>query len=408
MSGSRRTVLHVDMDAFFASVEQQTYPFLRGRPVGVCGDPDGRTVVAAASYEAKRRGVKTAMTVPEARRRCPGIILVGGDPAKYIDTSVRILAIYGRYTDLVEVFSVDEAFLDVTNSAHLYGGAEAVARRVKAEIRERFGLTCSVGIGPNKLIAKLLSDRAKPDGLTAAGPEELPALLERTPVGELCGIGRRTEEELGRLGIKTCAELGRCPERRLVARFGVNGAKLARMGRGEDESPVLPCWHEPDTKSMGHALTLERDTRDPAVVRRQLLQLSEQVGRRLRRDGYAGRTVALVIRYADFSSRVRQRSLRERVDEGWRIYAVGMKLFEELYEPGRFIRLLGISVSGLARNLRQAGLFDDPADPGGDALLRAADFINDRFGEFRVARARLLSRAREPGVIPPSWRPGRG
>lgn len=403
-----RTVLHVDMDAFFASVEQQTYPFLRGRPVGVCGNPDSRTVVAAASYEAKRRGVKTAMTVPAARLACPDIILVPGDPAKYIDTATRIFAVYGRYTDLVEVFSIDEAFLDVTGSAHLHGGAPAVARAIKLDIRRRLGLRCSVGIAPNKLIAKLASDMSKPDGLVVVAPGDLPDLLERTPVEKLCGIGPRTREELNRFGIRTCADLGRYPERRLVARFGVNGARLSRMGRGEDDSPVRPGWQAPDAKSVGHSLTLAGDTRDPAVIRRHLLQLAEQVGRRLRRDGYAGRTIAIVVRYADFTTRVRRRSLPDHVSDGHRVYAVGLRLFDEIYEAGRYVRLLGISVSALVRNFASAGLFDDPGPTGGPSLLIAADIINDRFGEFAVARARLNRRAPGPGVIAPSWRPRAG
>jgi DNA polymerase-4 len=407
MTSAPRTVLHVDMDAFFAAVEQQTYPFLRGKPVGVCGDPDGRTVVAAASYEAKRRGVKTAMTVPEARRRCPEIVLVGGDPAKYIDTSVRLLAIYAQYTDLVEVFSIDEAFLDVTASAHLRGGAEAVARAIKSDVRRRFGLTCSIGIAPNKLVAKFASDWAKPDGLTVIPPGELPALLARTPIEALCGIGPKTRETLNQLGITTCAELGCYPERQLVALFGVNGAKLSRMGRGEDSSPVQACCHETPAVSMGHSLTLARDTHDPTVIRRHLLQLAEQVGRRLRRDRYSGRTVAIVIRYSDFTTRVRRRSLRSHTDDGHRLYTTGMKLFDELYETGRDVRLLGISLSGLVRDLPPAGLFDSPDVPGDDVFLRAADLVNDRFGEFTVARARLTHRARGPGIIAPSWRPDR-
>ncbi|HDQ98901.1 MAG TPA: DNA polymerase IV [candidate division WOR-3 bacterium] len=407
MKPGPRLVLHVDMDAFFASVEQRTYPFLRGRPVGVCGDPEGRTVVAAASYEAKRRGVKTAMTVPAARRLCPDIVLVPGDPAKYIDSSVRILAIYGEYTDLVEVFSIDEAFLDVTGSAHLHGGAEAVGRAIKAEVRRRLGLNCSVGVAPNKLVAKLASDLSKPDGLLVVRPEDLPALMAATPVEKLCGIGPRTREELARLGIRTCAELGRYPERRLVARFGVNGAKLSRMGRGEDPSPVRPGVQAPDAKSVGHSLTLAQDTRDPAIIRRHLLQLSEQVGRRLRRDGYAGRTVSIVIRYADFTTRARRHSLAGHLSDGYRVYAAGLRLFGELYEAGRFVRLLGISVSTLTRNFAQAELFNSPETPAGDMLLRATDLVNDRFGEFAVARAGLIRRAPASRVIPPSWRPRR-
>ncbi len=399
-----RSVLHVDMDAFFASVEQQTYPFLRGKPVGVCGDPDGRTVVAAASYEAKRRGVKTAMTLPEARRLCPDIILVAGDPTKYVDTSVRILAIYARFTDLVEVFSIDEAFLDVTASCHLFGGDLAVARSIKQAVRGQFGLSCSVGVAPNKLLAKLASDMEKPDGLTVIRPEAVPELMARTPVEDLCGIGRQTRTKLNALGVRTCAELGRYPERELVRLFGVIGHHLHKMGLGEDESPVQPYYHEPEAKSMGHSFTLDRDTRDPALIRRHLLQLSEQVGRRLRRDSYAGRTVALVLRYADFSTVVRQRSLKEPLNDGCRIFEVATKLFEELYRPPRYVRLLGVSVSGLVRTRPPADLFSEERR---ESLFAAADAVNDRYGEFSMARARIIERAPGPRVIPPSWRPGR-
>ncbi len=399
-----RQVLHVDMDAFFASVEQQTYPFLRGKPVGVCGNPDGRTVIAAASYEAKRLGVKTAMTVPEARRLCPEIVLVPGNPARYIDTSIRILAIYTRFTDLVEVFSIDEAFLDVTNSAHLFGGPGKVAGEIKRDIKERFGITCSIGIAPNKLLAKLVGELHKPDGLTTIRPDEVEHLLATMPVEEICGIGRKTTVKLQRLGVRTCGELGRYPEKNLRVAFGINGIHLHNIGLGKDDSPVMPYVHEPDTKSMGHSLTLERDTRNMATIRRHLLQLSEQVGRRLRRDGYAGRTVSIVLRYADFTTTVRQRSLKNHINDGHRIYQTGLKLFGELYQPERYVRLLGISVSNLVRELKQATLFENRRD---NSLFEAADRINDRFGEFSLTRARLTTRSRGPGVISPSWRPAK-
>ncbi len=397
-----RQVLHVDMDAFFASVEQQTFPFLRGKPVGVCGDPDGRTVIAAASYEAKRRGVKTAMMLSDARRLCPDIILVSGHPAKYVDTSTRILAHYATYTDKVEVFSIDEAFLDVTQSAHLFGGPEAVARRIKAWLRETFGLTCSVGVAPNKLLAKLVGDMHKPDGLTVVKPADVAALLEDLPVEELCGIGPKTAARLHGLGITTCGQLGRHPERELVRVFGVLGLHLHRMGQGIDDSPVNPYYHEPETRSMGHSFTLDRDTRDMAVIQRHLLQLSEQVGRRLRRDRFSGRTISLVLRYCDFETLIRQRSLKSWTDDGHRIYTIALKLFEELYRPPRAVRLLGVSVSGLVRDTRQLSAF---AEQHTGSLFAAVDDINDRYGEFSLARVRLQERQPAPRVIPPSWRP---
>jgi DNA polymerase-4 len=403
MTAPERTVMHVDMDAFFASVEQQTFPFLRGRPVGVCGNPEGRTVIAAASYEAKRRGVKTAMTIPEARRFCPEIILVSGHPAKYVDTSTRILALYTTFTDLVEVFSIDEAFLDVTQTAHLFHGAEEIARRIKTHLKEQFGLTCSVGIAPNKLLAKLCGDMNKPDGLTIVRQSEVAALMEDLPVQELCGIGPRTTQKLNRLGIRTCGELGRYPEKELIGIFGINGSHLKRMGQGLDESPVLSYYHEPATKSMGHSFTLEKDTRDMTEIRRHLLQLSEQVGRRLRRDNFAGRTVSLVLRYADFSTFIKQHSLKSYIDDGLRIYQVGLKLFGELYRPPRLIRLLGISVSGLVRDLKQTAAFENSR---AGSLFDTLDAVNDKYGEFSVTRARLQERTPGPRVISPSWRPG--
>jgi len=390
------------MDAFFASVEQQTFPFLRGRPIGVCGDPDGRTVIAAASYEAKRKGVKTAMTLPEARKLCPEIILVSGNPAKYVDTSTRILAFYATITDLVEVFSIDEAFLDVTNSSHLFGGPEGVARRIKQFLKEQFGLTCSIGIAPNKLLAKLVGELNKPDGLTRVRRAEVPALMEKLDVQELCGIGPKTTAKLNALGIRTCAELGRHPERELVRIFGVVGAHLHRMGLGEDDAPVAAYFHEPPTKSMGHSFTLERDTRDPALIRQHLLQLSEQVGRRLRQDGYAGRTVSLVLRYSDFSTSIRQRSRRDFIDDGYHIYSAALRLFEELYKPPRLVRLLGVSISGLVRNLRQTGIFEEGRRTD---LFQALDLLNNRHGEFSVSRAKLYKPAPGPRVISPAWRP---
>jgi DNA polymerase-4 len=394
--------MHVDMDAFFASVEQQTLPFLRGKPIGVCGDPDGRTVIAAASYEAKRRGVKTAMTLPEAKRLCPEIILVSGDPAKYVDTSTRILAFYTTFTDLVEVFSIDEAFLDVTNTAHLFGGPETIARKIKEHLKETFGLTCSVGIAPNKLLAKLSGEMHKPDGLTVVRQSEVAALLENLPVEELCGIGTKTAARLNSMGIKTCGELGRYPEKSLVAVFGINGTHFKHMGQGISDSPVMPYHHEPPTKSMGHSMTLDRDTRDMAVIQRHLLQLSEQVGRRLRKDSYAGRTVSLVLRYSDFSTFIKQHSLRTYIDDGHRIYQAGLKLFGELYKPPRLIRLLGISVSNLVRELKQSAMFENQRT---GSLFESIDSINDKFGEFSVARAKLATRASGPRVISPSWRP---
>jgi DNA polymerase-4 len=279
-----------------------------------------------------------------------------------------------------------------------------VARKIKQHLKEQFGLTCSIGIAPNKLMAKLVGELNKPDGLFRVRQPEIPALMEKLEVQELCGIGPKTTAKLNALGIKTCAELGRYPERELVCIFGVIGAHLHKMGLGEDDAPVMTYFHEPPTKSMGHSFTLDRDTRNPAHIRRHLLQLSEQVGRRLRADNYAGRTISLVLRYADFSTFVRQHSRREFIDDGYRIYAAALKLFEELYQPPRLVRLLGVSVSNLVRNLKQASIFDTIRT---DALSQTIDRLNNRHGEFSISRATLQKPARGPRVISPAWRPAR-
>jgi DNA polymerase-4 len=397
-----RTILHVDMNSYFASVEQKTYPFLRGKAIAVCGDPSSRTVVAAASIEAKKFGVKSAMNLFEARQCCPHIIPVKGSPARYIDTSLRLMAIFTRVTDRVEIYSIDEAFLDVTNTAHLFGGAENLARELKALIKREVGLPCSVGIAPNKLLAKLGSDMKKPDGLVVINPENVGELLENLPVRELWGIGEKTEASLAEMGIKTCGDLARFPERVLFQRYGINGTKLKLMGQGRDDMPVMPYYHIPETKSMGHSVTLGKDTGDMQHLQRVLLKLSEMVGRRLRRDGYRGRTVNLCLRYADFTTFGKQKSIRWLTDDGYQIYRLGWMIFKEMYQPPLKVRLIGISVSGLVKDVRQMDLFELEKTL---ALGEAVDNINDKYGEFTIRRGSLLPRIRTSKVISPAWRP---
>jgi DNA polymerase IV len=225
-----RIILHLDMNAFFASVEQQANPGLRGKPIAVIGS-NGRTVITTASYEARKFGVKTGMAIWEARRQCPQIILVVGDNCKYTYTSSRIFKMMLDYTPLVEVFSIDEAFLDVTHSLKIFGSPERIAYLLKARIKQSFGLTCSIGIGPNKLLAKLASDMKKPDGLTIIRPDEVLQVIDPLPIKDLCGIGSRTERHLNLLGIKTCGDLGRFPVDILKRKFGVTGQHLHDMGR---------------------------------------------------------------------------------------------------------------------------------------------------------------------------------
>lgn len=391
-----REILHLDMDAFFASVEQKTFPFLRGKPIGVCGE--GRTVIASASYEAKACGVKSGMNLYEAKRCCPNLVLVPLNPAKYIDTAKRIISILLQFTDLVEIFSIDEAFLDVTNTAHLFGGAEAIAYKLKDEIGKELGLTCSIGIAPNKLLAKYASDQCKPNGLLRIKKEAIQNLLNDLPVNKLCGIGERLTLRLKQLGILTCSDLANCPIKILLKNFGKNGIRLKNMGMGFDPSPVLSYWQKSDAKSIGHSCTLDSDTSDLMVLRHLLWRLSEQVARRLRQGGYQGRTVTLVLRYSDFTTLSRQKSIKEFIDDGRRIYGVSFKLFNYLYQPPRKVRLLGIAVSNLIKGIQQLSLIE-PKLP-----IKTLDNLNDRHGEFTVRRSILSTMSSEPKVIAPSWR----
>jgi len=399
-----RTIIHIDMNAFFASVEQAANPDLQGKPIAVVGG-GGRTVITTSSYEARAKGVKTGMAVWEGKRTCPELIIVVGDNRKYTHTSTKINEIFRDYTPEVEAFSIDESWLDVTHSLSLFGSPERIAHLIKARIRHQFGITCSIGIAPNKLLAKLASDMQKPDGLTVIRPEDVARVLERLPVNDLCGVGRKMERHLNMMSIYTCGELGRCDEARLTRKFGVVGRRLREMGRGIDHSPVVPFGEEEDVKSVGHSSTLERDISDPLEIRRFLLQLSEMVGSRARRYGVSGRTVHLYVRYADFfSSWGKQTTLRNYINLSDEIYKTALGILDTvvLEQP---VRLLGVSLSNLKHQAEQLPLFEDERKKL--FATRAMDDVNDRFGSMAVTFGSLLPGREKAGshVIPPSWRP---
>lgn len=399
-----RTILHVDMNAFFASVEQQADPALRGKPIAVVGSSH-RTVITTSSYEARAFGVKTGMAPWEARRCCPGLIFVVGDNRKYCHTSRRIMEMMLDYTPEVEVFSIDEAFMDVTGSlTYLYDTPERIAYLLKARIRHAFGLTCSVGIAPNKLLAKLASDMHKPDGLTVIRPRDVTRVMEGLPIKDLCGVGRKMERHLNMMSIYTCGELGRCDEARLTRRFGVIGRRLKEMGQGIDGSPVVPHGDDDQVKSVGHSMTLTRDVSAREDILRYLLQLAEMVGRRARRYGVSGRTVHLYVRYADFfSSFGKQETLKGYISSSGDIYQAAVAILDtvELEQP---VRLLGVRLTGLKHHSEQLALFPD--ERRHNELVRSMDNINDRFGEFTVTYGSLL-KCKDKGsrVISPAWRP---
>ena len=395
--------MHLDLNAFFASVEQQANPALRDKAIAVVGG-GGRTVITTSSYEARAKGVKTGMAIWEGKRCCPELIIVIGDNKKYTYTSSRIMAIMQDYTPLVEVFSIDEAWLDITHSLSIFGSPERIAYLLKARILHSFGLKCSIGIAPNKLLAKLASDMKKPDGLTIIKPEDVTRTLERLPIKELCGVGRKMERHLNMMSIYTCGELGRCDETRLTKKFGIMGKIYKAMGQGRDDSPVIPCEEADDVKSVGHSMTLRRDIDQRQDILKYLLQLSEMVGRRARRYEVSGRTITLHIRFADFYSGLgKQTTLKSHINLSEDIYrtVVGILDTVDLPQP---IRQLGIKLSNLQNHTQQLSLFREVQKK--EDAIRAMDAVNDRYGEFKVTFGSLLT-AEDKGshVISPAWRP---
>ncbi|MFA5822921.1 MAG: DNA polymerase IV [Thermodesulfovibrionales bacterium] len=394
-----KIILCIDMDAFFASVEQQSNPKLRGKPIAVIG-LGGRTVITTRSYEARKFGVKTGMNVYEAKKLCPHIIFVVGDNEKYTHTCTELQKIYLQFTPDVEAYSIDEAFLDVTTTHHLFGGPEAIGYSIKKQIKDQFGITCTAGIAPNILIAKLASDIAKPDGLRWIKPEDVEAVLEELPLKELWGIGSRLTEKLGAFGIKTCGQLGRAPVSLLRNKFGIMGEHLKTMGMGLCNRPLYV--HEEDPKSVGHSITFPKDLSDRKDIEAEILKLSEMVGRRARRYCFTGRKVTLVVRYPDFQTFSRQTTLPDYTSHTHEIYKSALSILNGIRLRDN-VRLLGVSLSDLVRERHQILLFEEQRRE--KALLQTMDTVNDKFGDFKLIWASYLEQKEPPRVISPAWKP---
>jgi len=387
-----RTVLHVDMDAFYAAVEQRDRPELRGQPVIVGADPRGgrgRGVVSTASYEARRFGVGSAMSISEAWRRCPQGVYVQPDMEKYAAVSAEVMEVLRGFTDCVEPISIDEAFLDVTGSRRVFGSGEQIARALKDALVERTQLTASVGVAGSKLVAKIASDLRKPDGLVVVPPGTEPAFLAPLPIRRLWGVGPKTEEDLARLGVRTIGDLARLDPERLARRLGSHGHDLLALARGQDDRAVIGEPGGP--KSLGQEHTFDADTADRQRLRRTLLELCDSVARRLRRHGLRARTVTLKYRDETFRTLTRARTMPEPTDSGEALFETVWVLFGAAHGERR-VRLLGVYASGLDQG-PQLGLFA-PAPRGVD---RALDAVNGRFGEGAVVRASLLRADGEPG-----------
>ncbi len=392
-------ILLVDMDAFFASVEQSHHAHLRGRPVIVCGDPSRRGVVTAASYEARPFGVRAGMPLQEARRLCPHAEFVEGDPQKYVGISLQLLELYLTVTPDVEPFSVDEAFVGLGPKVESLAAALEVARGLQARIAERFALGASIGVGPNKLVAKMAAGLEKPRGLTALDEAGFQRVFWPKDVESLWGVGPKIAARMRSLGIETVGDLARAPVRTLKAAFGVVGEQLREASHGHDDTPLVPYHHGVDSKSMGHEVTLTEDSADAAFLEGTLLRLADQVARRLRGEGFVAGTVVVKIRDHAFRTITRQRALAEPTDEPQHLFDVARRLFFANWKGGS-VRLVGVSAAALARHpgVEQTRLFE--ADDRARRLLEAVDRVRDKLGEASVVPAGALRHRRDLGHVP--------
>lgn len=380
-----RYIAHIDMDAFFASVEQLDHPEWRGRPLAVGDGP--RSVVSAASYEIRKFGVRSAIPVAQAKKLCPHGLFVPVRMWRYKEMSRRVMAVLQRFSPLVEQASVDEAYLDATGLTRLFGPPEELAATIRAEVFRETELTCSVGIAPMRFLAKIASDYNKPDGQTILRQHEVRAFLDQLPVQKIPGVGGRTLEILNGLGVRLAGDVLKRPQEFWRQKLGERGLWLFELAQGLDDRPVTPFT---PPKSSSAENTFERDTRDTAVLRRWLLLQSERVGADLRAQGVRGRTVTLKATFADFRKLTRSRTLSEPVNDTQSIFETALGLLGEL-GPRQDLRLIGVGVSQFGERPRQLSLLEPvtPARPKG-ALDQALDAVRGRFGKGAIVRGDLL------------------
>jgi DNA polymerase-4 len=405
-----RIIAHLDMDAFFASVEEKLNPHLAGKPLVVGGDVTRRGVVSAANYPARKFGIHAGMAIATAARLCPDATFLEGDPKKYVHASLQVLDSLKEFTPMIEPFSIDEAFLDLTASPRLVDSLRAgnvdsrdpaavlnaagdIARAMQRTVWRRVGLSATIGIAPNKYIAKMGSGLKKPRGLTALTHEMYREIFWPRPVQDLWGIGEKTAESLGKLGIRTAGQLAKFPREFLTYHFGLNGDRMRDAAWGEDDSPVIPFYEGVEVKSMGHEFTLDKDLADRTRIAAHLLRLSDQVARRMRQGDYLGRIVSVKFRDQAFKTTIRQRALPELTDDETQIHKVANALFDENWD-GRRIRLIGVSMSGLVSGAgKQRELFE--ADQHRRKMTEAVDSLRDKFGDTVLVRAGALQWGRD-------------
>jgi DNA polymerase-4 len=382
--------MHVDMDAFFVSVELRTRPELRGKPV-IVGFPAERSVVLSASYEARAFGVKSAMPMAVATRMCPQAVIIEPRHSLYYEVSGQLMAIFESITELVEPLSVDEAFLDVSGAIRRLGPPRGIGELIRRRVASELGITASVGIAETKFVAKIASTRCKPDGLLMIGPDQTVPYLHSLPVGALWGVGAKTAEALAKMGIRTVADVAATPVSALQKMLGATGEHVHQLSWGIDPRPVTPVRLE---KSIGAEETFAVDTADDALLHRELLRLSHRTATRLRSSGMVARTIALKLRFADFSTITRSRTVQTPVDSAQLIYAVVLQLLDSVGARAMPVRLVGVRAEQLedaARTSLQLSI--DRRDDNWRAAEQALDEVARKFGHKSVLPARLM----EPG-----------
>lgn len=378
-------ILHIDMDAFYASIEQLDHPELQGKCV-IVGGSITRGVVSAASYEARKFGVHSAMPIFQARKKCPDGIFVRPRMKRYKEISDRVVSLLNHFSPVVEQVSIDEAYMDISGSQRLLGSLEEIGIQIKESIKEEVNLTCSVGIAPVRFIAKIASDMDKPDGLTIIKPEDVDGFIRNLPIGKVPGVGKVTYKQLEVLGIKFLGEVKRFPEDILIKRLGKYGQRLIKLAGGLGEATVMP---DTEHKSVSTERTLSRDIEDKTRLGRYLLKQSGEVARQLRKQDVRARTVTLKIKHADFKQVTRSVTLKKPTQSSDKIYSEAKKLLEK-YDLRKKVRLIGVGASGLVGHdiPEQMDLFSEKKkSKNWERVDRAIDSISDKFGKYAVRRA---------------------
>ena len=378
-----KVFFHIDMDAYFASIEQITNPFLKGKPVAVSGGPSTKSVVASCSYEAKKYGIKSGMSISEALFLCPDLIVVPGNPEKYIETSKEIFEIIKSFKEEIEIYSIDEVFVDVSDIYYVHGGAENLAVKIKKKIKKIIGLTCSIGIGPNRLIAKICSSISKPDGIKMIKTEEVEKFMENLPIEEIPGIGERIYKKLSDIGIEKCGDVKKVGKNFLINLFGKTGEKIYNYACGIEEPLINTEFPE---FSIGHSYTFQYDTDDKEFILKTIFNLCEKVAERMRKKGKHGNFITLFLRFDDFSFIQKRKKFNDIPADGKLIFECALNIFSSI-DINKKVRAIGISVGDLF-DFDYQYIFKEKIKR--EKLFYHIDKINEKFGERTVFPAILM------------------